>query len=364
MSESTSTSPEGPVEELKDSGRPASRRSESLFGPFILIGLGIYFLLDNLDVLPELNWGAALRLWPLLLIFWGLNIIVRQFSRPLGTFLSALVALLALATFGSVLLFSARLPFLERLGGVEAADLQREHIAFPAEGVEAADVTLDFSFPSVELDALEDSGQLIEGDVTYLGQLAFEPGVSDGRAHVNLATTSSSNGPFFWLNPSNWGDLSDSAWRLGLNPNVETNLVLNLASGSAQIDLSELMLSDLTIEGGSGSANVSLPGGDYDIVYDVASGSVVLTLPADGRHTVTIDGGSGSLNIILPAGMEARIEAEDGSGSFHVPDRLEQVSGERGSDEGVWETAGYEDAADRLDIFIDAGSGSVNVDEE
>ncbi|MEW5985509.1 MAG: DUF5668 domain-containing protein [Chloroflexota bacterium] len=364
MSESTSTSPEGPVEELKDSGRPSSRRSESLFGPFILIGLGVYFLLDNLNVLPELNWGAALRLWPLLLIFWGLNIIVRQFSRPFGTFLSALVALLALATFGSVLLFSSQFPFLERLSGGGTADLQREHIAFPAEGAQAADVTLDFSFPSVELYALEDSSQLIEGDVSYTGGLTFETGVSDGRAQVNLATTASSSGPFFWLNPSNWGDISDSAWRLGLNPIVLTDLNLNLASGSAQIDLSELSLSDLTIEGGSGSANVSLPGGDYDVVYDVASGSVVLTLPADGRHTITIDGGSGSLNLILPAGMVARIEAEDGSGGFNLPDRFDRVSGERGSDEGVWETAGYEDAADRLDIFIDAGSGSVNVDEE
>ena len=78
------------------------KNGRSLFGPIFLIGLGVYFLLRNMGIVSELNWAVALQLWPLLLIFIGINIIVQQVRRPFGTALSGLVGLTAVALFGAV----------------------------------------------------------------------------------------------------------------------------------------------------------------------------------------------------------------------------------------------------------------------
>jgi hypothetical protein len=71
---------------------------------------GVYFLLRNLGIVSDLNWGVAFQLWPLLLIFLGINIIVQQVRRPFGTILSGLVSLTAVTLFGAILLFGVELP--------------------------------------------------------------------------------------------------------------------------------------------------------------------------------------------------------------------------------------------------------------
>jgi hypothetical protein len=80
------------------------RGSRSLFAPVVLIAAGVFFLLDNLGMVADLDWPAALRFWPLLLIFLGLNVLVTQLRPPLGSFLSLLVALAAVGVFGYLLL--------------------------------------------------------------------------------------------------------------------------------------------------------------------------------------------------------------------------------------------------------------------
>ena len=80
------------------------RSSRSLFSPIVLIAAGVFFLLDNLGVTGGLDWRTALAYWPLALIFIGVNVLVVQIRPPIGSLLSALVAVVAVAIFGFVLL--------------------------------------------------------------------------------------------------------------------------------------------------------------------------------------------------------------------------------------------------------------------
>ena len=92
------------------------RTSRSVFGPVVLIAVGVFFLLQNLNVLPPLNWPAALQFWPLALVFVGVNVLVVQARPPLGTLLSLFVALAAVGVFGYLLLSGAPDQTLRRLG--------------------------------------------------------------------------------------------------------------------------------------------------------------------------------------------------------------------------------------------------------
>ena len=306
------------------------RRSTSLFGPVFIIALGLYFLARNMGFAPELHWGAAIRLWPLLLVFAGLNVVARQLPRPLGTLGSAFVSLLAVLIFGTVLLTADRIPFLQRYSGTEPT-FTTESISFPASEVRTADVSLNFASPSATLFALSDSADLIAGDVSYEGELVFEHEVQQGNALINLETNMESDSWLEWLNPSNWGEDAPE-WRIGLNPRIPINLALSFASGSIEADLRRLNLSGLTVDGSSGSVVLLLPNGDYDMGYDMSSGAVEMTLPERGRATLDINGSSGSVDLILPESMAMRVVVDSASGSFSASNRLDRIGEEDGAE--------------------------------
>lgn len=339
---------------------PRRRRSRSLFGPFILIAIGVYFLLRNMGIVPDtLNWGAVFQLWPLILVFVGVNILVQQIPRPLGSTLSGLVGVVAVVFFGYVLFFGGSSGLLGRFGVTnEAAGWQQEQVVFSRDDVETAVIRIDFDNPSAKLFALSDSTALIDGEVSYIGELDFQAERNGSEADISLRTRS---GPLEWLNPGNWGGDNDNRWRIGLSPTVPTDLSLDVGNGSTELDMSKLQVTALEIDGGNGSSTMMFPGGDYEATVDAGNGSLRLHLAENGRQTIEIDGDNGSTTIYLPADVAARVEFEEGNGGVRVDERFELVSGDE--EDGVWETADYGDAANQIELIIDGGNGSVRVRE-
>ncbi len=52
-------------------------RNRSSFGAYVLIGLGIYFLLSKLDLIPNLI-PLMFDWWPVILIVIGVSMLVRR----------------------------------------------------------------------------------------------------------------------------------------------------------------------------------------------------------------------------------------------------------------------------------------------
>jgi hypothetical protein len=52
-------------------------RPRSLFGPILLVGIGVLFLLRNMGIIPHLGWWFG-RYWPVLLILWGVSKLIEQ----------------------------------------------------------------------------------------------------------------------------------------------------------------------------------------------------------------------------------------------------------------------------------------------
>jgi hypothetical protein len=193
-------------------GAPERRHQPSLFGPIVLVAIGLYFLLSNLDVISvNLHWFDLLRLWPLMLIFLGVNIIAQQAPRPLGALLSGLVALIAVLFFGYVLFFGLEGTALNRLGSIGAGEWQTEAIAFSANNVESAVIDIQTGPPGAHLYALDDSRNLIDGTVYYQDNLRFDTNLSGGEARVNLALRDGDN---TFLFPGSWGSETEQ-WQVG-----------------------------------------------------------------------------------------------------------------------------------------------------
>ncbi|MCA9954377.1 MAG: hypothetical protein KC434_06635 [Anaerolineales bacterium] len=334
------------------------KNGRSLFGPIFLIGLGVYFLLRNLGYVSDLNWALAFQLWPLLLIFLGLNIIVRQVRRPFGTFLSGVVSLIALGVFGAVLFFGLELPFLSRFNLQTAAEYRQETVSVSATDVETAVVSLDLGSLGADVTGLDSNKNVLEGTLNIAGDLQFEQRMRGSEAIISLGENNS--GLWFgdWITSGN-----PPPWQIGLSRTVPLDLTVDVGSGQADLELGSLLLSDLVIDVGSGAVHAELPGGSYDVRVDGGSGRLTMTLPSIGFHEVEIDGGSGAMSLMLPPNMEARVELDSGSGHVSMDARFERVSGDE--DSGVWQTPGYDaEGDDSILIVLDGGSGSISIEPQ
>jgi len=56
-------------------------KSKSAIGAYILIGLGIIFLLSNLGWIPPIR-SLIAQWWPIILIIVGILLLTRRSSRP------------------------------------------------------------------------------------------------------------------------------------------------------------------------------------------------------------------------------------------------------------------------------------------
>lgn len=344
------------MDDLYESGRRENGRS--LFGPIFLIGLGVYFLLRNMGIVSDLNWGVVFQLWPLLLIFLGLNIIVRQVRRPFGTFLSGIVSLAAIGVFGAVLLFGVELPFISGLNVQAPVEYHEEAISVSGEGVESATISLDLGALGAEIYGLDGSQNVLEGTLDVAGDLEFRERLQGNTAVVSVGENQS----VWWL--GNFASIETlPPWQIGLSRIIPTDLTIDVGSGQVNLALDSLLLSDLFVDMGSGMVNVQLPGGDYDVRLDGGSGKLVMTLPVNGRHEIEIDGSSGTMSLFLPPNMEARIEVDSGSGHVSLGDRFERISGDE--NDGVWQTPNYSaDSANNILIRLDGGSGSFSIEQQ
>lgn len=299
-----------------DDGPGYHRGSRHILGPLLLILLGVALLLDNLGIWTP-NWGDLWRLWPLLLVLIGLQIIYGRSAW--GGVVSLLVVV---AIIVGVLALSPP---------AGQARVMEEVIAYPARGITSTVVRADLGIGALDVSVLEDSDQAFELLARYdrsRVNLTQDVEVVDGVARVRLGTTNRRNG----LAPL--GREFQSEWRLRLNPEIETELDVSTGVSTANLALGRLSLTRLSVNAGVGEVRIALP--------DV------------GRYEVSVDGGVGALRIDVPEALEARVRIDEGLGALDVASRFSRQG-------AYYETAGYATADARADIDIDGGVGSITI---
>jgi len=332
------------------------QRPSSLFGPIVLIAIGLFFLFNRVNLFTELYWLDALRLWPLLLIFLGLNVLALQAPRPYASLFSGAIALVAVTLFGVVLLNGlGGTPFQ---GHLQMGEWQTEPIHFSTAQAKTAVYNITIGPPGADLYALEDSRDLLAGTITYQDDYQFETHVTGSEATIRLAPQSSSEGWVFL--PDFWREYGDAnRWDLGLNGTIPADLTLEAVAGSSQLNLRDLQLDSLQLIVSAGDVELLLPGGNYDATLITNAGSSDVTLPENGRHAIDLEINAGSVTLHLPSHMALHVEVDRDLGSFSANDAgLRRVEGQ----DNVWETADYAAATDRLDLTIHIAVGSVTID--
>jgi hypothetical protein len=298
---------------------PGERRPArgGLVGPVALIAAGVVLLLNNLGILDWNVWGALLRLWPVLLIAIGLDLMVGRRSA----LLSLLLGLLMVAALAAGVWY---------LGVRPGAAAQTETVAYALDGATRANVDLSINAGELRLGAMAEPDGLIAGTVPLAPGERLERGhaVQGGEAHLRLHAAGTP--------PVSFGQSAPGApWDLRLSRELPIELRVAAGAGRTVIDLSRLQVTGLDLSAGVGA--------------------VELTLPERGRLSATISAGVGETVVRIPAGMAARIHISGGLGATDVDPRFVR-DGEH------YTTAGYATATDRVELEISSGVGRVAVE--
>ncbi len=305
----------------------------SLFWGTLILLIGVTLLGVNTGYLSSDVWGNVLRLWPVLLIVWGLNIILRNTALQFLTYLSPVILILAFiyaATWAPVEDESGgwHLPMFIGLSGPESRDIvECTHDYERNEDVHKLSVELDLGAASVTITpSPEDAFVNVEVKAN-----TGEPTVNfelDGNT-LNVYAASPHRRGF-------WGNIKEE-WSVQLPKDVPLAINLDAGASACELDLEEMLLSHLDIDAGAAAIDASLPAPDVE------------------GYTVNIDLGASDLDLAFPEGTPLRIESDSALSTTN----FKQAGLEKA--DGYWYSEAYEPGTPFVDLSISSGVASIDV---
>ncbi len=316
------------------------RRLGSIFLPLILIGLGALLLLQNTGLIQVSIWDVVGRLWPLIPVVVGIELLIGQRSPRVSILVMLLVAICAVPAIMLVAVDSDQ-------SGSWTVNITSDHspsdvanrlprIEEPLADVERAEVALRFGVGELRLASLPASSPLlVAGDLTAGSGREAPMWEVERRRDSELAQIEivSGSGTFDFNNEDN-----AELWDLQLSPEIPIELEVQAGASQIELDLSRLRVPELQVE--------------------VGAAQLHLRLPAHGHTTATVEAGAADITIDIPADTPARIRTRGGLAHFDV----DTQAFPRGDDSDVYQSPGYDASPDnRIDLEIKTGLAKVEV---
>lgn len=299
----------------------------SLVGPLILIAAGILLLLNQTGRLPWSVWGTLWRFWPVILILIGVEVLVGV-SRSAAWYVVGLIV--AIVVLGGIIVYAV---YRSNEPSAPRPATQTETVIQSTEDADRGKITLRFGVGTLEVHALADSPNFVEGEIEY-GQYSLQAERSfrmrDGQAQFSLSARSEPN--MIWTPGDNVGE----RWNLKFTPRIPLEMEVTLGVGSADIDLRELKVAQLDVKGGVGQTKLLFPAGA-------------------GLTRATVSSGVGEVILEIPPDVGAKIRVSKGLSGVNVSSGRFVRSG----DEYV--SSNYATAENKLDLEVRSGIGAVTI---
>ena len=207
--------------------------------------------------------------------------------------------------------------------------LETEELTLPLEGTKQGKMTLSFGAGQVKIKGDAAAGELLKG--------SFAGGVDvsskkDGD-FTKLSLKPSSEEIIFTIMPWTWGARE---WDFGLSRDVDWKLHFEMGASDAQVDLSDLKVTDLEVDTGASNTKIILPANA-------------------GQTHVDLSGGAASILFEVPEGVAARIQVDSGLAAINIDrERFPRIG-------SYYKSTDYETAANKVDINADFGAGSLSI---
>ena len=295
----------------------------------VLILLGVFGLLWNFNVLPDGFWGEFWTLWPLLLVAVGVNLVLSRQRAWLGS-----VAALTVVTGSLVAAWVLAVANPASSPSLTISN-NNESISVKSDDAQSARLNLTVAAGDLALTGGAPAGLLLsggsQGSVAEVTDQRVSVRTSGGRRTVDVRLNSEWN---FGFPPPR--TTSRGRWVLRHAEGLPTDIRIETGASDLDLDLRELNVQSLNVDGGAS---------DIDVV-----------LPANaGRTTAEFTIGAADLDITVPAGVAARIDVESGISSIDIDESRFPKRGDR------YVSPDFESAANRVTIKIEAGVSDITI---
>jgi hypothetical protein len=293
-------------------------KASRLFWGVFFVVFGLFLLLDKLDVYT-IEWGFIWKMWPVLLILWGISIIAGgQRSRWVAAAVFGM-------GFGLVLVGIFTFGWVDVLAG--NGEVRYQELSEPFDpSITHASFVLQSGAGAFTLK--ETTEQLVEASVgSTFGDYYMRRDQRHYRERVYLSL-----------------DEHGIRWRPGktehraalrLNPKPVWDLDIETGAAKVDFDLSPFEVEQLTIEAGAADVRIRL--GER------------------GAETrMTIDAGASSVRIWVPESAGCEVRMDTGLTSKHLSN-FERINS------GMYRTPNFASADRRIMISVDAGLSSITV---
>jgi hypothetical protein len=257
-------------------------------------------------------WGGVLILFGALLLLRNTGIVT---FNVWGVFWPLVLILLGVQ---ALLSFSGR-------GRV----ISPQDLAIPLGNANQADIHIQHGAGRLNMQAGSDPTVLVSGN--FYGGVENNLSNTDGIAHLSLRAPSNAfmDWPFFNANQG-------FTWDVLVNPDLPLVLDLQTGASESNIDMRRLKVTDFRLSTGASSTTITLP-------------------ENAGQTRGRLSYGAAAVNILVPDGVAARIEINSGLFGKNI-DTHRFV--QRGN---VYESPDFSAAANRVDLLIESGMGSVEI---
>lgn len=263
-------------------------RKGTIFWGAILILLGVLLLVNTF-----IKVDIAKFFWPLLLILLGLWVLWGVFAAP--------------RTF------------------------ETEDATIPLEGAAQARIRMRHGAGRLRVGGGAGPDELLSG--SFGGGMEQQAKQTGDTLDVEMKVrVSAANFAFPWM----WGPRGALDWTVSLNEDIPLSLDLETGASDTRLDLSDLRVTNLRVQTGASSSEI--------------------TLPASAGYTkAAISSGAASVRVRVPEGVAARVKAHGGMADIRVDkNRFPRVG-------NVYQSEDYDTAENKIDIDIDTGVGSISV---
>lgn len=208
-------------------------------------------------------------------------------------------------------------------------NLPTEEVSVPLDGTAEAEIKFRHGAGELSITSGVITGQLLNG--SFGGGVEHLVRREGNRTRVKLRAPSD----FFWMMPFNQMG-HGLKWDVRLSKEIALKLDFKVGASDNHIDLSDLIVTDLRMETGASKCEVILPA-------------------QAGFTRASIEAGAASIRIQIPQGVAAHLKVETGLSGVKIDTTRFAQSG------NVYESPDYASAANKVEISIQAGVGSIEI---
>ncbi len=295
-------------------------KREGYTGALVSIGIGTVFLLANLGYFSTSAFQLLLRLWPLLLIGWGFDLLLHSRTKAA----SIIGIIIGLVLIAGIVWLSLSTPF-----GIQKFNTQpvEQALGSASEG----DITVVAPVGKLGIHDGASGKNLVEGSiaVTSTEKITPEYSVSGQTGYFRLVSEGASiPAPFV-------GGKNSAAWDLAVSSAVPVVLSSQVITGEQVIDLTGLNVKGLAAETIIGSINLTL--------------SDQVDLSGDANVVI------GDLHIMVPEGLPVAINVNSGLTSFNLKDGFVREG-------SIVYSPAWKDAKEAANLSVEVPIGTITIE--